>query len=344
VPDGQDDKNGPRVGASTDEREVFLKRRICCGRLWRGGVTCAAFALLALGCGGSHKSSSTVGAGAATTSGGSDATTSSSSNPKAFATFRVAQDENIDFLDPGLSSLPEGWFVLWNSYLPLIGYRHVSGPAGATLVPYLAEDLPKVSADGRTYRLKLRKGLKYSDGTPVKASDFRASIERDYKLQSPGIGLFSNIEGAEEYFAALPKGTRPISGITSNDRTGAITIRLKRPQGDFEYVLASEFAALVPASSPAKDASTRPLPATGPYLIESYQPNKEVVVVRNPHFEARRFDGNVPAGNPDKVTIDILDDPAAALTKTLDGQYDYDALQPPPDRVAGLEKKNKAQI
>jgi peptide/nickel transport system substrate-binding protein len=344
VPDGQDDKNGPRVGASTDEREVFLKRRICCGRLWRGGVTCAAFALLALGCGGSHKSSSTVGAGASTTSGGSDATTSSSSNPKAFATFRVAQDENIDFLDPGLSSLPEGWFVLWNSYLPLIGYRHVSGPAGATLVPYLAEDLPKVSADGRTYRLKLRKGLKYSDGTPVKASDFRASIERDYKLQSPGIGLFSNIEGAEEYFAALPKGTRSISGITSNDRTGAITIRLKRPQGDFEYVLASEFAALVPASSPAKDASTRPLPATGPYLIESYQPNKEVVVVRNPHFEARRFDGNVPAGNPDKVTIDILDDPAAALTKTLDGQYDYDALQPPPDRVARLEKKNKAQI
>jgi ABC-type dipeptide transport system, periplasmic component len=207
-----------------------LKRRIRCGRLWRGGVTCAAFALLALGCGGSHKSSSTVGGSVPTTSGGSATTTSSSSNPKAFATFRVAQDENIDFLDPGLSSLPEGWFVLWNSYLPLIGYRHVSGPAGATLVPYLAEDLPKVSADGRTYRLKLRKGLKYSDGTPVKASDFRASIERDYKLQSPGIGLFSNIEGAEEYFAALPKGKRPISGVTSNDRTGAITIRLKRPQ------------------------------------------------------------------------------------------------------------------
>jgi len=335
---------GRGLGRRRSEREVFLKRRIRWSRLQRGAVAaCATLAVLAAGCGGSHKSSSTAG-GSTSTGPSAGGTTSSSSNPKAFANFRVAQDENIDFLDPGLSSLPEGWFVLWNSYLPLIGYRHVSGPAGASLVPYLAEDLPTVSADGRTYKLKLRKGVKYSDGTPVKASDFEATIERDYKLQSPGIGFFSNIKGAEEYFASLPKGKHPISGITTNDRTGAITIHLKQPQGDFEYVLASEFAAPVPASSPAKDASTKPLPATGPYLIERYQPNKQVVVVRNPHFDAALFDGNVPAGNPDKVTIDILDDPAAALTKTLDGGYDYDALQPPPDRVAGLEKENQDQI
>ena len=33
-------------------------------------------------------------------------------------------------------------------------------------------------------------GLKYSDGTPVKASDFAASIERDFKVDSPGVGFF----------------------------------------------------------------------------------------------------------------------------------------------------------
>jgi peptide/nickel transport system substrate-binding protein len=305
---------------------------------------CAALTLVAASCGGGgHTSSSTVSTANPTTSGGRT-TTSSSSNPKAFANFRVAQDEGIDFLDPGLSYVPQGWFVLWNSYLPLIGYRHVSGAAGATLVPYLAQDLPKVLADGRTYKLKLRKGLKYSDGKPVKASDFRATIERDFKLQSPSINLFSNIKGADAFAASGPTWKGHIAGITSNDRTGAIRITLKQPQGDFEYVLASEFAAPVPAGSPAKDASTSPLPATGPYLIESYKPNKQVIVVRNPHFDARLFDGNVPAGNPDKVTIDILDDPALALTKTLDGQYDYDALQPPSDQVATLESKHKDQI
>ena len=324
-----------------------MKRGIRWSRLLRGAGVCAAIALLGASCGGGgHKAASTGGnsSSSPSTVSGGGGTTSSSSNSKSFANFRVAEDEGIDFLDPGLSYVPQGWFVLWNSYLPLIGYRHVNGAAGATLVPYLAQEMPKISADGRTYKLKLRKGLKYSDGKPVKAGDFRATIERDFRLQSPSIGFFSNIKGAENFAASLPKGKGHITGITTNDRTGAITIRLVKAQGDFEYILASEFAAPVPADSPAKDASTSPLPATGPYVIESYKPNKQVIVVRNPHFDAGLFDGNVPAGNPDKVTIDILDDPALALTKTLDGQYDYDALQPPADQVATLESKHKDQI
>ena len=40
------------------------------------------------------------------------------------------------------------------------------------MIPGLAESLPKITNGGKTYTLILRKGLKYSDGTPVKASDF----------------------------------------------------------------------------------------------------------------------------------------------------------------------------
>src|SRR5205823_6903555 len=115
-------------------------------------------------------------------------------------------------------------------------------------------------------------------------------------------------------------------------------------EGDFEYILATEFAALVPASSPAKDTSNHPVPSTGPYMISSYKANKQAIVVRNPNFDASMFDGNVPAGNPDKMTIDIFGDAGIALTRTLNGQDDYDFQQPPNDRLADLQNNHADQI
>ena len=104
----------------------------------------------------------------------------------------------------------------------------MNGPDGATIVPALAKDLPKVSSDGKTYTLTLRTGLKYSDGTPVKASDFKYAIKRDFLLDSPGVGFFTNIVGADE-FSKTKKGD--ISGITADDATGKITIKLDEAAG-----------------------------------------------------------------------------------------------------------------
>ena len=300
-------------------------------------LTAAAFAvglaLIASACGGGGKKSSTSSSGG-TTSGGT-------ATGKTFANFRLAYDTGIDYLDPGLSYTVEGWQIMWNVYLPLLGYKHAAGPDGATIVPYLAQDLPKVSSDGKTYELTLRSGLKYSDGTAVKASDFAATIERDFKVDSPGVGFFGNIAGADTFSKTK---TGHISGITTDDKTGAITIKLNAPQGDFENILATEFAALVPASAPAKDQSTTPMPATGPYMIKSYAPNKQAIVVRNPNFDASVFGGNVPAGNPDKMTVDIIGDDTVALQRVISGQDDYDFHQIPPDRLASTQQKYGDQI
>jgi peptide/nickel transport system substrate-binding protein len=257
-----------------------------------------------------------------------------------FPVLRVAQDTSIDYLDPGLTYSPEALNVIWNVYLPLLGYRHASGAAGATIVPYLARSLPHVTNGGKTYTLFLRKGVEYSNGEPVRASDFKATIERDFKLDSPGTGYFYNIVGADQ----VRKAKGHISGIVADDTTGKITITLKTPQGDFANVLASEFAAPVPAKAPASDTSTHPLTATGPYMIQSYTPNKEIVEVRNPHFRAAALGGNVPAGNPDKVIWDIVPDPATALQRTTSGQDDWDPQQIPASSVASVESKYGSQL
>ncbi len=305
---------------------------------WKWLATAATFsvgvALIAAACGGGGKSSSTT-----------SSTTTASSGPasgKSFAVFKIATDTGTDYLDPGLSYTVEGWGVMWNVYLPLLGYKHVNGPDGATIVPYLATALPLVSSDGKTYTLTLRKGIKYSNGTTVKASDFASTIERDFKLDSPGVGFFGNIVGASQ-FAKTKTGH--ITGITTDNSTGKITIKLESPQGDFSNILATEFAAPVPANTPAKDQSTTPAPSTGPYMISSYTPNKTITEVRNPDFDASQFDGNVPVGNPDKVVWDVIGDDNVALQRVISGQDYWDGYHPiPPDRLSTVQSKYPDQI
>jgi peptide/nickel transport system substrate-binding protein len=311
-----------------------LKRR----HPWKWSAVAAlavGTALMVAACGGG-------GGNSTTTQSGGGSTTTSNASGKTFPVFKVATDTGTDYLDSGLSYTVEGWGVMWNVYLPLIGYKHVNGPDGATLVPYLAQDLPKISSDGKTYTLTLRKGLKYSDGTPVKASDFRATIERDFKVDSPGVGFFGNIVGADQFGKTK---TGHISGITTNDKTGLITIKLNAPQGDFQNILATEFAAPLPANSPAKDTSNHPVPSTGPYMIQSYKPNKQIVEVRNPNFDAAALDNNVPSGNPDKVIWDVIGDDSVALQRVISGQDDWGGYHPiPTDRLAATQQKYGDQI
>ena len=314
----------------------------------------AAFPLLALvfvaGCGGSGRAATSAPAPttrraattAPTTTAAATQTTGAAANPHEFPEFRIAMDEATDYLDPGLSDTTEGWGVMWNVYLPLLGYRHVNGPAGAKLVPYLATTLPRISKDRRTYRLTLRGGLRYSDGSQVKASDFEKTVERDFKLGSAGADFFRNIVGADAY-ARRPKGS--IRGIVVDNATRTIVIHLVEPQADFSNVLASEFAAPVPANAPAADTSLHPLPATGPYEIKSYQPRSEIVEVRNPHFEAWRFHGAVPSGNPDRVTWDIVPSASVALQRVLTGKDDWMGYyEIPSKRLPAIERSRRSRL
>jgi len=66
-----------------------------------------------------------------------------------------------------------GLSVIYDTYIPLLTYRHAGGRAGSEVIPGLARCLPRIIDHGRTYVLYLRKGLLYSNGEPVRASDFK---------------------------------------------------------------------------------------------------------------------------------------------------------------------------
>jgi peptide/nickel transport system substrate-binding protein len=137
----------------------------------------------------------------------------------------IGMPSQPDYLDPALSYTVDGWAALWLSYLPPYGYPHSEGTEGSEVIPYLAEELPEISNGGKTYKFKFRDGIKYSDGKPLKASDFEHTVKRVLNLESGGSFYYEKIKGAAEYVeAGKPDGD--ISGIETNDKTGEVTIEL----------------------------------------------------------------------------------------------------------------------
>jgi peptide/nickel transport system substrate-binding protein len=260
------------------------------------------------------------------------------SSGKEGGTLKGAYTSFPDYMDPQISYTAEGWTAMYNTYIPLLTYAHASGEAGSKVIPGLAEALPTVTDGGKTYTLTLRKGLKYSDGTPVKAGDFKFAIERLFKVDSGGSPFYTDIVGAEQFQKTRSGG---ISGIKTDDATGKIVIQLEKPRGTFENELALLFAAPVPQSTPDKDQSATPIPATGPYEITKSEPGRGWSYARNPQWADNngKLMPDLPSGHLDKIEITVLRNQSTQVNDVEQGKLDWIFDPPPTDRYT--EVKNK---
>jgi peptide/nickel transport system substrate-binding protein len=252
---------------------------------------------------------------------------------KPIGTLRAVID-TIDYLDPQQAYTGQSWWAMWNVYETLLTYKHVDGPAGYKLVPGLAQSLPTVSRNGKVYKFKLRKGLKYSNGATVKASDFKWAIKRGFLAQGQGVGFYTDIAGAEAY-SKHPTPGGNIPGIIANNKKRTITIKLVSPRGDFLTIIALIFAAPVPGNT-GPEIQNGSIPGTGPYRFLSYDPNRSFVMVRNKYFKPNR---NIPRGNPNRVEVSLIGDADAATQRVASGQADYSNAAIPPDRIADAKSK-----
>ncbi len=243
-----------------------------------------------------------------------------------------------DYLDPALSFTLEGWTAMQNTYIPLLTYAHDDGAAGTRLIPGLAKTLPKISEDGRTYTLSLRPGLEYSDGSPVRASDFASTVERLYRTNSPGSTFYNDIVGAERFAKTMKGG---IGGIETDDGSGRIVIHLNEPRGTFANELASIFVALVPPDTPASDQTSDPPPATGPYVITKSDPPHGWEYRRNPvwaEVNAKAMP-DLPSGHVDAIKFTVVTNQSTEVNEVEQGRVDWMKNPPPADRFAEVKSK-----
>ncbi|MGI9163511.1 MAG: ABC transporter substrate-binding protein [Mycobacterium sp.] len=244
-----------------------------------------------------------------------------------------------DYVDPQLSYTVEGWEVLWNTYTPLLTYRHARGDAGTGVVPGLATAMPEISPDGMTYKLTLRPNMKYSDGTPIKASDFTYAIKRLFKANSGGSVFYEGIVGTKDFADGK---TDTISGIVTDDASGAITITLDKANGTFTNVLGLTFAAPVPPTTPLdKDATNTPPPASGPFVITKVDAPNSLIMERNPQFKTVKDAGatEVADAQVDKITVTQNKNNSAQVTGVEQNQIDYMQSPPDADRLSEVKAK-----
>ena len=238
-------------------------------------------------------------------------------------TTEPGEGQAVYFLDPRrvLSMTNDG----------LVTYRRVGGPAGSQIVPDLAISMPRISDGGRTYTFQLRDGVRYSNDRPVKASDFRYTVERQLRAGlRAGQLMFSNLVGAD---TCKPAACSLTKGIVTDDQRHTITLHLVRPDRTFlTATLASPAGDLLPPGSPAPDSG--PLPATGPYMIKRFD-HKHILLVRNPYFHQWSADAQ-PAGYPDQLQWTFIDSPDTELTDVEHGAADVMIDAVPPTRLPEL--------
>jgi peptide/nickel transport system substrate-binding protein len=243
-----------------------------------------AAALLLAACGSSDSSSSSN----ASSSSGSLSTAKSDPN----ATMVVNVATPVSTLDPAFTFANQEVGLDGALYSTLTQVSYVPGPIEGTMEqdlsitavePYLAESW-KYSNGNRTLTFKLRPGMKFPSGNPLDAEAVKWSLERTIKAEGGGYSVL------EETDFTPPL----IEKISAPDPT-TVVIDYKRPAPNQLQVLSTPTAgAIYDPEIVEKNGGQKPgtpneylgsnSAGYGPYLLKSYQPNREIVLEANPDF------------------------------------------------------------
>ena len=233
-----------------------------------------------------------------------------------------------DHLDPALNSSVDGACLASNSFVGL----YMNDKDGK-VVPALADGEPQISADGLTYTVKVKDGLKWSDGSALTAKDFEYSWKRA-----------ANPTTASDYaylYDLFAKDGDDIN-VKASDDGKTLTWTLTSPCPYMMSLLAFPVFMPVPQASveaasdwesnPGSWASEAGFVTDGAYTLKTWNHNESMVYVKNPNY----YDAA-------SVTMDELDfmlssDDTAMLAAYNAGDLDYiDSV--PNDEIAKLKSQ-----
>jgi peptide/nickel transport system substrate-binding protein len=226
----------------------------------------------------------------------------------AAGTLRVAIPSNLNTLDPAKTKLGEEYIL---NFLLFSGLTEID--SAGKVSPDLATSW-SASADQRTWKFNLRKGVKFHDGSEVTADDVKATFDR---ILDPATGSVARaVCDIVEKVDVLDPHT--------------VEFKLKIPYSGFPEVVSDRQARIVPK---AKLATLAKEPVgSGPFMFKSWLPGDRVEIVRNPNY----YDKNVP--KLDAVTLKIIPESASSIAALETAEVDL-IWNVPLEAIAELKKK-----
>jgi peptide/nickel transport system substrate-binding protein len=225
----------------------------------------------------------------------------------------------INTLDPGKHSLIPEAYLIWALFNSLVKFN-----AKMEVVPDLAESFSTKGAD--TLEFKLRRGVKFHDGSELTADDVKFTIERllDEKFASPNKGKVSavkEIKIVDPYTVQMTtkQAFAPLLAFLTNARTGTQIV----PRKVVETV--------------GEEAFGKAPVGTGAYKLKEWKPNESVTLVAH--------DGYFVSGQPSLavVTVPLIAEESSGVTALKGGQIDLTSTAPFAD-VPTLEQDKTLKV
>jgi oligopeptide transport system substrate-binding protein len=214
--------------------------------------------------------------------------------------------------------------------------------------PAMADGAPKVSDDGKTYTITLKKDLKWSDGQPLTAADFVLGIQRTCNPDNAGHYqyILTNIVGCDDYYAAADADAakktelQAAVGVKAIDAT-TLEIKIGAAQPTFPTLLALWPTFPAPSHKLATVDAPWPGPLenvyNGPFMPSAYTEKATMELVPNPNWIGTGV-------GVEKVVLKYVDDAAVLNQAYRTGEVDATVANKPELDKLKTEFPNELQL
>lgn len=238
------------------------------------------------------------------------------------------EPSGFDYLDPSQQYVNTYQTVGTLYSRQLTGYKVDPTTNKTILVGDMATDTGTQSDGGKTWTWTLKKGLKFEDGTPITSKDVKYAVERLYEpYQTQGPTYIQTWLSGTDYrkaYAGPDSGELPDSVIATPDAQ-TIVFHFQAPHADAPYAVSMPNITAIERSKDDKDKYNNHPVSIGPYKIKSYEPDKSLVLERNPEWDPST--DPIRSANVDEWSFELGIDPALLTQRLMAGSgNDKDAL------------------